>query len=487
MNKKYQIFISSTFEDLKQERVAVRDAILRMSHFPVGMEQFGAADEKQWMIISDLIDTSDYYVLIMGNRYGSVIPDSDDDIYAGMSYTEKEMRYADEKGVPILAFLPDKSVPIQQDQLEDDEKRKKLEFFKNHVKNRSTVAFWNNADNLASLVTSSLYMAFGRTERPGWVRGVDAQSSLDTINDLSRKVRELENENSELKKAVDIRSPKLVITVGCNETLEEAEDKFRHWENTDESIVKYEETKEGLIIHMKSIPHEGHIGNTDSLVMDDVPDDLQEYVSQKQLDEYNEKLPSQEEIAAYNSRMFYYKNVKENGVVLNLSIGNDGNCKASNISIDFDFPESFTTIERGNAIDLAAPKSPKMPKNPIIEAQKEHEKKAIIDRGFLNGYISAFDSMRGGLDIVGPSLAQSAQMAESIKSIDMRWSVTAQNHHVRVWKDSLMHKHEWNHHAEFCVVPTKPGEYIVKISTLCEELPELIHTEYKIRVVDDRG
>ena len=52
MEKKYQIFISSTYEDLKTARKKVQDAILSMYHFPVGMELFGAADEDQWEIIN---------------------------------------------------------------------------------------------------------------------------------------------------------------------------------------------------------------------------------------------------------------------------------------------------------------------------------------------------------------------------------------------------------------------------------------------------
>ena len=74
MEKKFQIFISSTYEDLKSARKKVQDAILSMYHFPVGMELFGAADEEQWEIIQETIDSSDYYILILGYRYGSIIP-----------------------------------------------------------------------------------------------------------------------------------------------------------------------------------------------------------------------------------------------------------------------------------------------------------------------------------------------------------------------------------------------------------------------------
>lgn len=59
LDKKYQIFISSTYIDLVDARGKVRDAILSMMHFPVGMEFFGAADEKQWEIIQDTIDSTD--------------------------------------------------------------------------------------------------------------------------------------------------------------------------------------------------------------------------------------------------------------------------------------------------------------------------------------------------------------------------------------------------------------------------------------------
>lgn len=82
-NKKYQIFISSTYSDLITERDAVRNVILEMYQFPIGMEMFSADDEDQWTVIKDAIDTSDYYVVIVGRKYGSVVengPDAGDSV-----------------------------------------------------------------------------------------------------------------------------------------------------------------------------------------------------------------------------------------------------------------------------------------------------------------------------------------------------------------------------------------------------------------------
>ncbi len=56
---KYQVFISSTYEDLKEEREQVIKALLEMAHIPVGMEMFSAADEEQWNIIARQIDEAD--------------------------------------------------------------------------------------------------------------------------------------------------------------------------------------------------------------------------------------------------------------------------------------------------------------------------------------------------------------------------------------------------------------------------------------------
>ncbi len=120
-DKKYQIFISSTYRDLKDARESVTKSILDMYHIPIGMEMFSADNNAQWETIKTTIDNSDFYVLIIGHRYGSVTKE-------GISFTEKEHDYAKEIGVPILTFIRHRDVPISQDQLDKESaKRKKLD------------------------------------------------------------------------------------------------------------------------------------------------------------------------------------------------------------------------------------------------------------------------------------------------------------------------------------------------------------------------
>ena len=70
--KKYQVFISSTFADLADERRKALDVLLMADCIPAGMEAFVATDLEQFEVIKRVIDLCDYYILIIGKRYGSV-------------------------------------------------------------------------------------------------------------------------------------------------------------------------------------------------------------------------------------------------------------------------------------------------------------------------------------------------------------------------------------------------------------------------------
>lgn len=183
---KYQVFVSSTYDDLKNERSQVIKAILEMGHIPVGMEMFSAADEEQWKIISRQIDETDYYVVIVGNRYGSVT--------GGVSYTEKEYDYAISKGIPALGFMVDTSVEALAKHVDKEEKKiAALAKFKAKVKQRP-VGFWKTADDLHGKVSIALMKAFNTTPRIGWTRAT-AIAGPEVTQELSR----LSRENSDLR------------------------------------------------------------------------------------------------------------------------------------------------------------------------------------------------------------------------------------------------------------------------------------------------
>ena len=166
MKKKYQVFISSTYEDLKEERAAVTQCLLDNNCIPVGMEQFPASNMSQMEYIEKMLDDCDYYILIIGGRYGSL----DDD---GGGYTEKEYNYAQQKGIPVMAFVnlhPEK-LPNEKCEHANIEKFKA---FRDRVRNaKKLVKGYSDIGDLKANVVTAVNAAIREYPGIGWVRATD--------------------------------------------------------------------------------------------------------------------------------------------------------------------------------------------------------------------------------------------------------------------------------------------------------------------------
>lgn len=188
MSKKFQVFVSSTYTDLVDEREQIIKACLEMGHIPVGMEMFSAADEEQWKIIQRQIDEIDYYVILVAHRYGSTTAE-------GISYTEKEYDYAVSRGVPILGFVIEESASWPADRIEQEEQKKiSLINFKNRIKSR-LINFWKTKDDLHAKFSIALMKAIVNNPRTGWVKSEESIGT-DVMKELSR----LSSENASLRK-----------------------------------------------------------------------------------------------------------------------------------------------------------------------------------------------------------------------------------------------------------------------------------------------
>lgn len=184
-DKRYQVFISSTFQDLREERRAVQDVVISMGDFPVQMESFPAADEDQFDFIKSLIDKCDYYILIIAGRYGSVSKD-------GLSYTHKEFQYAVSQGVPVLVMLHGEPGKIPADKLEEqDVGRDRLRKFIAEAETKRLRKTWVNTGDLKLAVREALDHAKATRPRVGWVRG-DSVASLEALEELNEVRKEIE-------------------------------------------------------------------------------------------------------------------------------------------------------------------------------------------------------------------------------------------------------------------------------------------------------
>jgi hypothetical protein len=183
-NKKLQVFVSSTFEDLRDQRQAAVEAILKSGHIPAGMELFAAGDESQMVVIRRWINASDVFLLILGRRYGSIEPTT------GKSYVELEYEYAVERQKPLFATVmasklleitsPDAAAPYAA--------------FRALVEQKM-VKYWCEAKDIELAIHETLSEFTQRPEIRGWVRAEDTTN----MGAISEEIARLSRENAHLR------------------------------------------------------------------------------------------------------------------------------------------------------------------------------------------------------------------------------------------------------------------------------------------------
>src|SRR5262245_59497520 len=98
------IYLSSTYEDLKDYRRVVFDALRRSGHQVVAMEDYVATDQRPLDKCLKYVGEADIYVGIFAFRYGYVPPAEQGNSNA-LSITELEFRHADKHKKPCLIFV----------------------------------------------------------------------------------------------------------------------------------------------------------------------------------------------------------------------------------------------------------------------------------------------------------------------------------------------------------------------------------------------
>lgn len=484
MDKKYQIFISSTYDDLKDAREKVRNAILSMLHFPVGMEMFSAGDEEQWEIIQETIDSSDYYVLIVGQRYGSVIETGND---AGISYTEKEFRYAKTQKVPILAFILSDDADIKISAIESDPKKmEKLNAFKEEVKTGRVVEWWDTTEGLARQVTAALHNQMDRKKRPGWVRSdsFDLEASHTEILKLNQHVRELQEENARLKAQIVERKPKLTAEFYLDETeatnAQEDPDERDDIKTVEDECRSHggllvELNKDRMIFRLSPVYAEKYRNRYEPLDTFYIAPHLKKYVSDEALRKYNEELPDKETVDDYIEKMERYLRIHKGGIAFSLEVVNGGTSKATDVRVCINFPKEFKLFKISEVNDIKEPEAPKLPANPIDKAEREYEKHLYPSMLFENMALPhAFLSPSEKLNILN------AVPNFIVNQPDYVFSVY--EHNITAEFDQILHKAQrWL--DGIYIVPTARGKFKVKISIMCSEYPDWEEKHLEIEVI----
>jgi hypothetical protein len=439
--KKYQVFISSTFTDLVLAREEVTKAILNLYQIPIGMEMFSADNEEQWDVIKSTIDNSDYYVLILGHRYGSVTKD-------GISYTEKEFQYAKSKNIPILAFVRDRNVATTPKERDDDTtKTQKLAAFFDTVTNNAMVDFWKTENQLAQKVVTALTKIFFKTPRIGWVRADKAVSpaTSEELAILSKENRDLKLQLENIKESTPKRFPQLEVLINNSKTIDLAAMEENYLNGN--TLRRFEN--------------------------DDIPPFLNIYIDQEELKTYNNYIDKNLESVKDANFLSLIKNWSLSKYLTGkLSVQNIGTGKANEVNIYLYVPKEILLLKQKptyipsvfSELKRAGIYEPDVmgncPNNPLHSALQLYKVKNN------NSQIS--------LDSVEETLSLKLIPISSEEAFFKYYNPTGKLKLDNI--ESVPHRRMITLDEEYYIIALKKGEYEIKVITICDEIEkEQIH------------
>lgn len=204
IDRKLQIFVSSTYTDLKSERQAAVEAILQAGHIPAGMELFTAGDESQLVTILRWIDQADALLLILGERYGSLEPKS------GKSYTQVEYEHAIENGKPVFSLvisddmIQKKYATLGRDATDDHRVQHKV--FKEIVLSK-ICRIVDDEKDIRIEITRVLSGYALDENMTGWIRANEFTRTQSLLSELQNTISQLrENPKSQAPTLEELRS-----------------------------------------------------------------------------------------------------------------------------------------------------------------------------------------------------------------------------------------------------------------------------------------
>ena len=173
VKKIYSAFISSAFTSLEDERNSVINVLLDFRILPIGMEHFTVSTSGEFSDIEELIDDSDFLIMLMGARYGSCDEN-------GVSWTEREYKYALQKEKPIIVIICDELIKnIEKDKSELTEDELKQVDFCNRINFARRVS---DKLDIQTIISQFLH-TYNFAKCIGWSR-------IENINLSEKKIKE---------------------------------------------------------------------------------------------------------------------------------------------------------------------------------------------------------------------------------------------------------------------------------------------------------
>ena len=183
---RYQVFISTSGNEMQPERAVLTQTLVGMGFFSWGLEQRTPLSTS---IARRQIDDCDYVVILLGSQYG-------EQSVSGVGYMHLEYIYAMTKQKPVIVFMHED--PESRDAVLHDHKlelREKFKEFRKQLQHEVDQVFtYRTLRDLELAVRSNMPQMLERYPVVGWVRPQNTQVLQDEIDSLRAKVKQLETE-----------------------------------------------------------------------------------------------------------------------------------------------------------------------------------------------------------------------------------------------------------------------------------------------------
>ncbi|CAM4227742.1 DUF4062 domain-containing protein [Acinetobacter pragensis] len=193
LDKRYQVFISTSGSEMQPERMILAQTLVGMGFFSWGLEQ---RTPLSTAFARRQIDDCDYVVILLGSSYG-------EQSVSGVGYMHLEYIYAVTKQKPIIVFMHDDPA-AREASLHDGkpELREKFQEFRKLLQHENDQVFaYRSLRDLEMAVRFNMPQMLERYPVQGWVRPQNTQVLQDEIDRLKNKLEQLETESG--KREVD--------------------------------------------------------------------------------------------------------------------------------------------------------------------------------------------------------------------------------------------------------------------------------------------
>lgn len=179
------VFISSTSQDLRDHRSAVREALLDHGYHPIDMADFGARDDGATSACLEEVADADLFVGIYAWRYGFIPPGS------STSITEQEYDEAQRLGKPCFCFTIDDTHAWPDELREGGESAELLRAFKARIDAERVRTTFTTPDNLALKVGSSLTRWEKKQHKLTYEAASELLAGVSSLDDANQLVGEM--------------------------------------------------------------------------------------------------------------------------------------------------------------------------------------------------------------------------------------------------------------------------------------------------------